>query len=45
MNLKQLLFFTGELSARARHSLDYLDTVPYFSLPDEINQVADDLLV
>lgn len=34
----------GELSKRARHSLDYIGTVPYLSLPDEINQVADELV-
>ena len=35
----------GELSKRARHSLDYLDTLPYLSLPDEINEISDELVV
>ena len=35
----------GELSRRARHSLDYLNTLQYFSLPDEINEISDELLV
>ncbi len=35
----------GELSKRARHSLDFLDTLPYLNLPDEINEIGDELVV
>jgi len=35
----------GELSRRARHSLDYLNTIAYLNMPDEINELTDELMV
>lgn len=34
----------GELSRRARHSLDYLNTIAYLNMPDEINELTDELM-
>ena len=35
----------GELSTRGRHSLDYMDTVEYFSLPEVIANTIDEFQV
>ena len=35
----------GAISQRARHSLDYLETLSYFSLPDEFINVIDEFMV
>lgn len=34
----------GEVSKRAKHSLDYLDSVQYFSMPDEVMNIVDEFL-
>ena len=35
----------GAVSERARHSLDYLDTVSLFNLPDEFLTILDEFMV
>ena len=35
----------GEVSERARHSLDYLDYLNVFSLPDEFMNIVDEFTV
>ena len=35
----------GELSARGRHSLDYMDTVEYFNLPAALANTIDEFQV
>jgi hypothetical protein len=35
----------GEIGKRAKHSLDFVDTVQYLNLPDEFMNLADEYVV